>query len=230
MTLPMKRFLKRIGHFLLRLLATAAAGFVAFLIILIIGAATQVTAYGLLAAILFILLLFGLPLLVMFFTFVLFPPLHSNVKHNSISNVSADFAYADASYDVSRYGIAEDDVVIASPEDWQHFLKTHEPIREIRTKVAGTTYRNDDGSSRQEILSLCHDGDMLDLEYFTYEGEPAYKVFSRYGQIGNLPAEDALLIDSVYDEFITGAVISKVTGGNGYYYGCNILLTVYARK
>ena len=226
----MKRFLERIGHFLLRLLVTAVAGFVAFLIILIIGAATQVTAYGLLAALLFILLLFGVPLLVMFFTFVLFPPLRSNVKHNSFPDVGSDFAHVDSSYDDNPYGITEDDVVIASPEDWLHFLETHEPIREIRTKVAGTTFRNDDGSSRQEILALCHDGDMLDLEYFTYEGEPAYKVFSRYGQIGNLPAEDALLIDSVYGKHVTGAVISRITGGNGYYYGCNILLTVYSRK
>lgn len=226
----MKRFLKRIGHFLLRLLATVASGFLVFLIILIIGAATQVTAYGLLAAILFILLLFGLPLLVMFFTFVLFPPLRPNVKHNSFSDVDSDFAHVDASYDDNPCGIAEDDVVIASPEDWLHFLETHEPIREIRTKVAGATFRNDDGSSRQEILSLCHDGDMLDLEYFTHQGEPAYKVFSRYGQIGNLPAEDAMLIDSVYGEYVTGAVISKVTGGNGYYYGCNILLTIYTKK
>ena len=214
----------------MRLLATAVAGFVAFLIILIIGAVTQITVYGLLAAILFIALLFGLPLLVMFFTFVLFPPFVSKPdSRNAMENHTAFRSLSDG-YDASPYGIADDDIVIASQKDWQHFLETHEPIRKIRTKVAGTTFRNDDGSSRQEILALCHDGDMLDLEYFTYQGEPAYKVFSRYGQIGNLPAEDAMFVDSVYGEYVTSAVISKVTGGNGYYYGCNILLTIYAKK
>lgn len=110
------------------------------------------------------------------------------------------------------------------------FLAAHELVKEIHTKAAGVTFRNSDGSSRQEMLSYCFDGDQLELRPFTYKGAPAYAIFDGGVQIGNIPAETAQVIHDQSDGLVIRAEIAEITGGDGLKYGCNILVKLYRKK
>lgn len=64
-------------------------------------------------------------------------------------------------------------------------------VRQKAFPVAGVTFRNDDGTSRQDILrEIC--GGMEDgsatawLEWFQYKGEDAYRVMTAEGCVGNV--------------------------------------------
>lgn len=119
---------------------------------------------------------------------------------------------------------------MSSEEDFEVFLQTHELIRSFHTRVVGVKYDNDNGSSRQEILSHCLCGEPIGLEWYTYEGSPACSVISDHGQIGHLSADLASDLHNEYqgDEYCFVAQISDVTGGtDGYYYGCNLLVCIY---
>lgn len=120
--------------------------------------------------------------------------------------------------------------IIEEEERRQVFLASHECFKEIHTKVVGVTFRNGDGSSRQEILSTyCFDGDQLELRPFTYKGAPAYAVFDGGEQIGNISAELAQTIHDQSPDAIR-AEITEITGGDGLNYGCNILIQLYRNK
>lgn len=95
----------------------------------------------------------------------------------------------------------------------------------IRTKVVGVTFKNDDGTDRQEILASVSPGDSLDLEPYEYNGAPAMKVIHALGCIGNLKAELAAdLCDNPYITY-TAEVLDVTGGNNGKSYGCNIEIT-----
>lgn len=115
--------------------------------------------------------------------------------------------------------------------DMEAFYSQYVPFDLYYTKVVGVTFKNKDGSDRQAILSNCCKWDNLTLEPFTHRGSPAFAVWTRHGQIGNLSAEDASMIATAYSDFITLAEIKEITGGKrGQYYGCNIILTFYKKK
>lgn len=119
---------------------------------------------------------------------------------------------------------------ICTEKDLENFFKTHELIRSFHTRVVGVKYDNDDGSSRQEILSHCLRGEPVGFEWYTYEGAPACAVISDHGQIGHLSADLASDLHNEYqgDEYCFVAQISDITGGtDGYYYGCNLLVCIY---
>ena len=64
-----------------------------------------------------------------------------------------------------------------------------------RFAVAGVTFNNDDGSSRQEILrEICEgdeDGDTEAwLEWYQYRGQDAYRVMTPHGCVGNVRKND----------------------------------------
>lgn len=64
-----------------------------------------------------------------------------------------------------------------------------------RFAVAGVTFDNDDGSSRQEILrEICEgdeDGDTEAwLEWYQYRGQDAYRVMTPHGCVGNVRKND----------------------------------------
>ena len=120
----------------------------------------------------------------------------------------------------------------AEEKERQEFLDTHELVRELHTKVAGVTFRNDDGTSRQEILeSYCFSGQHVDLQEFTYKGKPAFAVFADGDQIGNIPAETAQALHDMPDDWVIDAEIDEVTGGGeGMKYGCNLRLLLYRKK
>lgn len=122
-----------------------------------------------------------------------------------------------------------DCVEVNSVEDLQEFCEEHPLIDDFLTKVKGVTFRNDDGTSRQEILSYCLRGESVYFRQFIYNGKPAYAVISNHGQIGSLSADLAESFDSRYgrDAYISGT-ISDITGGeDGMYYGCMLHIRVY---
>lgn len=112
---------------------------------------------------------------------------------------------------------------------------SYQLIRSFYTKVVGGSHRNDDGTSRQEIISRCDDGEQITLEWGTFNGEPACSVISDHGQIGFLRAELAADLHRDYidgyegsDVFFFFAQIGNITGGeNGLHYGCNLKISIY---
>ena len=75
----------------------------------------------------------------------------------------------------------------ARARDAARFVRKHFP-------VAGVTFKNDDGSSRQKILKdfLAVDISVTPciLEEYEYEGEPAVRVITCDGCVGNIRASD----------------------------------------
>lgn len=122
-----------------------------------------------------------------------------------------------------------DPIVISTEDELLSFIQEHPLLEEIRTKVVGVSFPNDDGSSRQAILSNCRRGDYITLESYRFHGQRAYAVFTEHGQIGNLSANLAKRLEREYsDDFIASGTISSITGGSGgLYYGCNIFLRIY---
>lgn len=125
--------------------------------------------------------------------------------------------------------IRKDSVTVSSQDDLSQFALRHSMVEELRTKVVGVTYQNEDGTSRQPILARCHAWDPVYLRFYRFHGEPAFAVVTDYGQIGCLSAKLAARLYASYGErAIYAAKITSVTGGdNGLYYGCNLLIQVY---
>ena len=125
---------------------------------------------------------------------------------------------------------AVNSIEITTREELAEFERSHILIRSFITKVVGVSYPNDDGSSRQEILSSCLRGEPVGFYWHTFNGEPACAVISDHGQIGYLRADLAADLDYEYsgDEYYFSGRISDITGGkDGLHYGCNILLSIY---
>ncbi len=121
--------------------------------------------------------------------------------------------------------------IAAAEAEWQRFLDENELVRTIHTKVAGVTYRNSDGSSRQEHLSYCFGGESVEFEHFTYQGAPAYSVHCGGLQIGNLPADLARDLYELGDNYTFVGEIDEVTGGDDdLKYGCNLRIELYRQK
>lgn len=121
--------------------------------------------------------------------------------------------------------------IAAAEAEWQRFLDENQLIRIIHTKVAGVTFRNSDGSSRQENLSYCISGGNVEFEHFTYRGAPAYSVSCGGLQIGNLPADLARDLYELDDSYTFVGEIDEVTGGeDGLKYGCNLRIELYRQK
>lgn len=70
----------------------------------------------------------------------------------------------------------------------QEWLKTHGVLT---TKVAGVTFKNADGSSRQAYLKEIdgNGADRIAFEEFEYQGAPALRVKVDGMEIGNIPAD-----------------------------------------
>lgn len=120
---------------------------------------------------------------------------------------------------------------VDTDSDMEAFLREYTLEREIRTRVKGVTYRNDDGSNRQSILARCHRGDSIAPMFYYYHGAPACAVITDYGQIGHLSADLAQDIHDNYANCMINGEILAVTGGDpGHNLGCNIVLNVYRRK
>lgn len=131
----------------------------------------------------------------------------------------------------------EGHITITTKQQLQEFYDSHVLLRSFITKVVGVSYPNDDGTSRQEILSHCLTGEPVGLHWYAFRGAPACAVISDYGQIGHLKAELAAELHEAYiqneddTDIIFSSAISDITGGqNGLSYGCNITMSIYASK
>lgn len=133
-----------------------------------------------------------------------------------------------AGFGIAERYAAERQAALAS---WDKFLEENVVVREIHTKVAGVTFRNEDGSSRQKILADICPGEAVAFEHFTYQGAPAYSVSCCGRQIGNLPADLARDLYELPDDYTFVGEVHQITGGyDGLAYGCNLLLTLYRHK
>lgn len=102
------------------------------------------------------------------------------------------------------------------------------------SKVAGVTFNNNDGTSRQKILSQCQVGEYLYARHEPIRGHPeAVALYRANGeQVGWLNAGIAAEIAERLDKGAqVDVMISDLTGGSfGKTRGCNILITRYALR
>lgn len=80
---------------------------------------------------------------------------------------------------------------------------TSQSVGRIVTKVAGVTFNNEDGSSRQDLLRYIHDNaikDDISLDTYEYKGEPAVRVLYGNACIGNIPKEDVGRVMRVFEK------------------------------
>lgn len=119
------------------------------------------------------------------------------------------------------------DSPIDDSSDDRPYFEVSLSVDEILTKVVGVSFNNSDGTYRQSILSRCREGDAVELSFFRYKGDPAYAVYTRHGQIGNLSADLAQSIYDLPDDYEVSGEITRITGGGPeQYLGCNLRLTV----
>lgn len=142
---------------------------------------------------------------------------------------SAPSVQADDGRQPNINGLISRSVTIDTQADLEKFIQQHPMREELRTKVVGVSYANQDGTSRQPIIAGCHSGDPVYLHFYWYKGNPAYAVYTDGGQIGNLSAELAEYLYTKYGKnAIFHAGIINITGGDaGRYFGCNLVIRVY---
>lgn len=100
----------------------------------------------------------------------------------------------------------------------------------IRTKVVGVTFQNDDGESRQDILSRMTGDEEIEIEKTTYNGEPAAYVKWDNKILGYLSAELAKDLAARYPNARYTAEILEISGGGVQTFGCNIELDVVVEE
>lgn len=101
---------------------------------------------------------------------------------------------------------------------------------EYKTKIVGVTFKNEDGTNRQEVIELCTEGDSLSLEHYYYKGEDAFKVTNLYGEaLGNLKKELTEKLVEKYDIATIEAAdveILNITGEDKGTLGVNIQIAI----
>lgn len=101
---------------------------------------------------------------------------------------------------------------------------------EYKTKIVGVTFKNEDGTSRQEVIESCSEGDALSLEHYYYKDEDAFKVTNVYGEaLGNLKKELTEKLVALYDVGTIEAAdveILNITGEDKGTLGVNIKITI----
>ena len=96
------------------------------------------------------------------------------------------------------------------------------PYTHIHIRAAGVTYRNDDGTDRQQLLRKIKFGDApfednahldVQLQSYRYEGQPAIRVMVNGYQIGNVPKDQVAEVQQALQQ--PGAAITAfdVKGG-----------------
>ena len=111
---------------------------------------------------------------------------------------------------------------------------------EITFRVAGTSFRNEDGTARQDILRGLKFGDApyssggdpdVDIEETTYDGELALSVSVNGFLIGFVPKSSISKVKAALDSFAWTADACRVIGGGTsstgepLSYGCEITLS-----
>lgn len=167
------------------------------------------------------------------FAFFIFRFKSSKQKQQSVNVAEPNnqFLKSDFPQETNRFDFETDTRVesIETEEELRKFCDSHPLIDDFLTKVKGVTFNNDDGTNRQEILSLCLRGERVGFRHYLFGGKSAYAVVTDHGEIGNLSADLAERMDYCYgsEAYISGT-ISDITGGyDGLYYGCILHIFVY---
>lgn len=94
----------------------------------------------------------------------------------------------------------------------------------IRTKIVGVTFKNSNGTDRQEIISQLRSGERLYLRDMSDARFPeAIGVFNRFGdQCGSIKKELAIELRGFGDFESFPVHVLQVTGGDERSIGCNI--------
>ena len=103
-------------------------------------------------------------------------------------------------------------------------------LKSFDTAVVGVTFNNDDGSSRQQILSETDVDDPVTLEFYEYDGNPACAVYVFGKQIGHVRKEFAAELAEQYNGCYFVGKVKKILGGPEYglpNYGCVIDIYIY---
>lgn len=103
-------------------------------------------------------------------------------------------------------------------------------IRKWDINVSGVTFQNDDGTSRQKLISKMKVGEPILFSTYTYKGKPAvYILNSRRQIVGNVPAENSVEItNKLKDNRIQKAEVEKIgklDNKNIYYLGIRLYIT-----
>lgn len=150
---------------------------------------------------------------------------------NTASQFKHNYEYSDPVEYSPPATITRGNIEVLTDNEMHIFLRHYHKADEIKTKVKGVTYRNSDGTDRQNILAHCHAGDQLRFKAYKFKGDPAYAVYCDRGQIGNLSAELAEEIAAREKPFIILGEILNVSGGyRGEYFGCNIRVDIYEKN
>lgn len=106
-------------------------------------------------------------------------------------------------------------------------------LRDFHTKVAGVTFKNDDGTSRQDIIRTLSVGSDVVFRPVEIKGHPeAIAVYSNTGkQIGFLNAYLAEEMRDRYAQNPMSVVISSISGGeDDKSLGCNLHIVIYEKQ
>ena len=149
-------------------------------------------------------------------------PLHVSQKANTHAPDEISFSFSDGTV------IYLDDI----------FTSDFDIVKTYQTKVAGVSFKNENGTSRQASLEYAYPGEALAFKEFDYLGDPAYAVFTKHSEeIGRIKKELAAdihdFIESDERELIMYGKIKDITGGEEEgqeNYGCNITVYLLARK
>lgn len=103
-------------------------------------------------------------------------------------------------------------------------------IRTWDINAVGVTFKNDDGSDRQKLISKLKPGEPILFSTYTYNNKPAVYILNSNRQIlGNVPAENAVEItNKLSDNRIQKAEverIGKLDDKNIYYLGIKLYIT-----
>lgn len=103
-------------------------------------------------------------------------------------------------------------------------------IDKINTKIVGVTFKNEDGTNRQDIISSCNEGDNLYLEHYYYKGEDAFRITNCFDEcLGNLKKElSAKLVEKYGVDIIESADVEilNITGQDEETLGVNICIKI----
>lgn len=70
-------------------------------------------------------------------------------------------------------------------------------------RIAGTTFKNEDGTDRQEILKNMKECEHVKVIKYIYENQIAFKIVNcRMEQIGNIKKEDVPYVDNIYQKMV----------------------------
>lgn len=128
-----------------------------------------------------------------------------------------------------RGSLREIEEVGVEDPDWQREGEDHSLSR---SKVVGVSFKNDDGTSRQNVIRNCHANEVVRLvrDYRNPKSDHAIRIVDSNGQmLGHLNEFRARQIAGIMDRGQPYmAVISVITGGGEHPLGANLI--VYASE